>query len=126
MAQLDDIASEKDKSTSVPKTSDCSVEIKEKLVNECNNLQGTKCQAPFMYKWASDVTYHNAIISHIPDLQHANSSEEVEVKVMFTNPTHKEMMPCPYYLEGDCKFSDEKCRYSHGELVLLSSLKEYR
>lgn len=35
------------------------------------------------------------------------------------------MLPCPYYLETDCKFSDEDCRFSHGEKVAFSSLQEY-
>jgi len=45
---------------------------------------------------------------------------------MFTNPMQKDMLPCPYYLEGNCRFSDEQCHFSHGELVDLASLKEYR
>lgn len=47
------------------------------------------------------------------------------MRVLFTNPTHQEMLPCPYYLEGDCKFPEEQCRYSHGEKVAFSSLQEY-
>lgn len=35
------------------------------------------------------------------------------------------MLPCPYYFESDCKFSDDKCRFSHGEIVLYSSLQDY-
>lgn len=35
------------------------------------------------------------------------------------------MLPCPYFLETECKFSEDKCRYSHGEVVLFSSLQEY-
>lgn len=35
------------------------------------------------------------------------------------------MLPCPYYYKSDCKFSDDKCRFSHGEIVLYSSLQEY-
>lgn len=35
------------------------------------------------------------------------------------------MLPCPYYLETDCKFSEEQCRYSHGETVAFSDLQEY-
>lgn len=35
------------------------------------------------------------------------------------------MLPCPYYYESDCKFTDEKCRFSHGEIVSYSSLQEY-
>lgn len=45
---------------------------------------------------------------------------------MYTNPTHQEMLPCPYFLDGSCKFSEEKCRFSHGEPVQLSSLQEYK
>lgn len=49
------------------------------------------------------------------------------MKVLFLNPTHKEMLPCPYYfdLERDCNFSDDQCHYSHGELVSFSSLQDY-
>lgn len=35
------------------------------------------------------------------------------------------MLPCPYYYESECKFSEERCRFSHGELVSYSSLREY-
>lgn len=35
------------------------------------------------------------------------------------------MLPCPYFLDTECKFSDEKCNYSHGEVVPFSSLQEY-
>lgn len=41
------------------------------------------------------------------------------------NPTHQNMVPCPYYFEKDCKFSEKACYYSHGEVVMLSSLQEY-
>lgn len=40
-----------------------------------------------------------------PELSH------VRVKIMFTNPTHQEMLPCSYYLNGHCQFTDEQCRY---------------
>lgn len=35
------------------------------------------------------------------------------------------MLPCPYYYESDCKFTEDKCRFSHGEIVTYSSLQEY-
>lgn len=35
------------------------------------------------------------------------------------------MLPCPYFLDMDCKFSDEKCKYSHGETVSFSALEDY-
>lgn len=52
--------------------------------------------------------------------------QDIKVQVFFINPTHKEMLPCPYYLDGKCKFSNEDCRFSHGEIVPLSALQEYR
>lgn len=42
------------------------------------------------------------------------------------HPVCKEMLPCPYFLDGKCKFSDQQCHFSHGEMVLLASLQEYR
>merc|ERR1719461_2048045 len=34
-------------------------------------------------------------------------------------------MPCPFFLDGRCKFTDEKCKYSHGKLVPFNDLKDY-
>lgn len=36
------------------------------------------------------------------------------------------MIPCNYFLDGDCKFSDEQCRFSHGYVVSFSDLREYK
>lgn len=98
----------------------------EDLQNDLKALEGMKCQAPYKYQWANDASYHNALVFHVDRTNEVSQSEDIKVRVMFTNPTHKEMLPCPFYLEGDCKFNDEKCRFSHGELVSLNSLKEYR
>ncbi|RLU22015.1 hypothetical protein DMN91_006394 [Ooceraea biroi] len=49
-----------------------------------------------------------------------------QVRVFFLNPTHREMIPCSYFLDGSCKFTDENCHYSHGEIVSFSSLREYK
>lgn len=48
-----------------------------------------------------------------------------KVTVLYTHPTHNEMLPCPYYYDEKCKFSADKCRYSHGETVSLSDILEY-
>ncbi|KRT82582.1 hypothetical protein AMK59_4445 [Oryctes borbonicus] len=91
------------------------------ISSDIKKLEGTKCKAPHKHSWG-DVMYHNALICSIMNPLQNN---DFEVKVMFINPTHQEMLPCPYYLETDCKFSEEKCRFSHGEIVLFSSLKDY-
>ncbi|GJQ88095.1 hypothetical protein Trydic_g13107 [Trypoxylus dichotomus] len=90
-------------------------------IDKIRALEGTKCKAPHKHSWG-DIVYHNALICSI---MNSLENNDFEVKVMFINPTHQEMLPCPYYLETDCKFSEDKCRFSHGEIVLFSSLREY-
>ncbi|KAK5650106.1 hypothetical protein RI129_001135 [Pyrocoelia pectoralis] len=95
------------------------------IENDLKNLEGMKCRAPHKHNWG-DVMYHNAMVcSVLLDEGEQHSFEEIKVKIMFINPTHQEMLPCPYLMEGDCKFDDEQCKYSHGEIVLFSTLKEY-
>ncbi|CAG9857195.1 unnamed protein product [Phyllotreta striolata] len=84
------------------------------------DLEGKKCRAPHKHQWGTEV-YHNAIISSVIETE----NEDLKVKVLYINPTHKEMLPCPYLFESDCKFSDEQCRFSHGEILPYSSLQEY-
>ncbi|KAF2904803.1 hypothetical protein ILUMI_01368 [Ignelater luminosus] len=101
--------------------------IESKTINlqeELKSLEGMKCRAPHEHQWG-DTMYHNAIVCSIMPLNENQSFEEIEVKVMFINPTHEEMLPCPYLMDTDCKFTDDKCKYSHGEIVLFSSLQEY-
>ncbi|XP_015126841.1 zinc finger CCCH-type with G patch domain-containing protein [Diachasma alloeum] len=95
---------------------------------ELKSLEGMKCRAPFGRSWGG-TGYHNAMVSSVlqnDEQPTINSINDIQVKVLFINPTHKEMLPCAYYLDGKCKFSDEKCHYSHGEKVAFSSLQEYR
>nr|XP_033327619.1 zinc finger CCCH-type with G patch domain-containing protein isoform X1 [Megalopta genalis] len=98
------------------------------IEEELKQLEGMKCRAPYGSSWGG-VGYHNAMICSvywINNTMEVKSMQEIKVRVFFLNPTHKEMLPCPYYFDGKCKFSDEECRFSHGELVLLSSIQEYR
>ncbi|XP_031334850.1 zinc finger CCCH-type with G patch domain-containing protein-like isoform X2 [Photinus pyralis] len=98
---------------------------KEDIESELKHLEGMKCKAPHKHNWG-DVMYHNAIVcSVVLDEREHYSFDEIKVKIMFINPTHQEMLPCPYMMEGNCKFDDEQCKYSHGEIVLFSTLKEY-
>ncbi|KAJ8947035.1 hypothetical protein NQ318_019927 [Aromia moschata] len=94
-----------------------------KKLEDFKELEGTKCRAPHTHQWGH-VAYHNAMIcSVIPETM--SNFDEVKVRVLFINPTHQEMLPCPYYYKSECKFSEDKCRFSHGEIVLYSSLQEY-
>ncbi|XP_015602108.1 zinc finger CCCH-type with G patch domain-containing protein [Cephus cinctus] len=97
------------------------------IEDELKALEGTKCRAPHGSSWGG-TGYHNAMVGSIykSNQEEIRSMNDIKVRVLFMNPTHKEMLPCPYFLDGACKFSDEQCHYSHGEVVPFSSLQEYR
>ncbi|XP_007577979.1 zinc finger CCCH-type with G patch domain-containing protein [Poecilia formosa] len=82
-------------------------------------LSGTKVRAPYRTSWGT-LEYHNAMVvgAEPPD------GEEAQVRVLFVHPTQKSMKPCPYYLEDKCRFQ-ENCRFSHGEVVYVSELREF-
>ncbi|KAJ9587031.1 hypothetical protein L9F63_019373 [Diploptera punctata] len=95
------------------------------IEEELSALQGMKCQAPHKHGWG-EVSYHNALVCGAQVCDGGSTMDDIQVRIMFTNPTHRDMLPCPYYLEGECRFSDEQCHFSHGESVRLSDLKEYK
>ncbi|XP_076598186.1 zinc finger CCCH-type with G patch domain-containing protein [Chaetodon auriga] len=82
-------------------------------------LSGTKVRAPYRTKWGT-LEYHNAMVvgAEPPD------GEEAQVRVLYVYPTQKSMKPCPFYLEDKCRFPDN-CRFSHGEVVYVSELREF-
>lgn len=97
------------------------------IEDELKQLEGMKCRAYHNSSWDS-TGYHNAMICSVyrsakPTFK---SMHEIKVRVLFINPTHKGMLPCPYFLDGNCKFSDDQCHFSHGEVVSLSNLQEYK
>ena len=67
--------------------------------------------------YAGDVASRNCIIMEID----SNTNSAV---VLFTHPTDQSMVPCQYFLDGNCKFETE-CRLSHGYKVELSLLESY-
>ncbi|XP_062868552.1 zinc finger CCCH-type with G patch domain-containing protein [Trichomycterus rosablanca] len=87
--------------------------------NEEEDISGTKVRAPYYTSWGT-LEYHNAMVvcSEEPD------GEEARVRVLYLYPTHKSIKPCPFFLEGKCRFMDS-CRYSHGEVVCVSELREF-
>lgn len=109
---------------------ECKKEETEKVLNELQNdldaLPGMKCQAPFKHAWCDEPVYHNALVFKVEKADNVQNAEDISVCVMFTNPTEMDMKPCPYFLEGSCRFSNDKCRFSHGSVVALNSLKEYK
>ncbi len=47
------------------------------------------------------------------------------VRILFTQPLYPAMKPCPFFLEGACKFSEQECKFSHGHIAPLSRLQPY-
>ncbi|RUS91734.1 hypothetical protein EGW08_000560 [Elysia chlorotica] len=89
-----------------------------------SHLIGTKCQAPIKNDWGGH-HHGNAMIWSIDTPSDTTNSSEFMVRVIFLNPTQPSMVPCKYYMDGSCRFSDENCRRSHGQAVLVSELRPY-
>lgn len=98
------------------------------IENELANLQGSKCQAPFETDYDETSTYHNALIMSVKmnDSTDQQSLDDILVTVLYTNPICKQMLPCQFFLSGECKYSDDKCYFSHGTQVPLSRLTEFK
>ncbi|XP_063064360.1 zinc finger CCCH-type with G patch domain-containing protein [Engraulis encrasicolus] len=89
-------------------------------------LSGSKVRAPYYTSWGT-LEYHNAMVVGVEPVVKGEGSEEQEeerVRVLYLYPTHRSMKPCPYFLEDKCRFLD-KCKFSHGEVVCVSELKEF-
>ncbi|XP_057686381.1 zinc finger CCCH-type with G patch domain-containing protein [Corythoichthys intestinalis] len=86
---------------------------------EEETLSGTKVRAPYRTSWGT-LEYHNAMVvgAEAPD------GDEAQIRVLYIYPTQKSMKPCPFYLEDKCRFQDN-CRFSHGEVVYVSELRDF-
>ncbi|XP_051967669.1 zinc finger CCCH-type with G patch domain-containing protein-like [Xyrauchen texanus] len=87
--------------------------------DEKEDTCGTKVCAPYRTSWGT-LEYHNAMVvcSEEPE------GEDAQVRVLYLHPTNKSMKPCGFFLEGKCRFMDN-CRYSHGEVVCVSELRNF-
>ncbi|KAF9419267.1 hypothetical protein HW555_004194 [Spodoptera exigua] len=94
------------------------------IEDELSSLLGMKCAVYHTHRWGGQPGLYNAMVSAVVPRQDEDQFQDLQVRVLFTHPTHAEMLPCPFYLDSECKFSDEQCRYSHGAIVQLSNLKE--
>ncbi|XP_014093643.2 zinc finger CCCH-type with G patch domain-containing protein isoform X2 [Bactrocera oleae] len=121
MAQLDNVES------NVQEVTEENIDEQlNKLRVKLEDMVGQKCTAPHQHTWGA-ISYHNAIVCGIEDRANMDSNGQLKarLRVLFTNPTHREMLPCSFYLEGDCRFDDAQCHYSHGELIDAENLGEY-
>ncbi|XP_059177745.1 zinc finger CCCH-type with G patch domain-containing protein-like [Physella acuta] len=89
-----------------------------------SELIGTKCRAPFYHEWGGH-HYGNAMIWSVNPPSENDDISNHKVRVIFLNPVHPSLIPCKFYMDGDCRFSDDDCRRSHGHPVAVSELKPY-
>ncbi|KAM8862702.1 zinc finger CCCH-type with G patch domain-containing protein isoform 1-T2 [Spinachia spinachia] len=94
-------------------------EEEEEEEEEDDALSGAKVRAPYRTTWGT-LEYHNAMVVGAEP----SDGEEAKVRVLYVCPTQKSMKPCPYHLEDKCRFL-ENCRFSHGEVVYVSELREF-
>lgn len=80
---------------------------------------GTKVRAPYRTSWGT-LEYHNAMVVGAEPPH----GDEAQVRVLYVYPTQKSMKPCPFYLQDKCRFQDN-CKFSHGEVVYVSELREF-
>ncbi|KAK2498109.1 hypothetical protein MC885_018514 [Smutsia gigantea] len=81
---------------------------------------GRKVNAPFYSSWGT-LEYHNAMIVGTEAAEDGSAG----VRVLYLYPTHKSLKPCPFFLEGKCRFK-ENCRFSHGQVVSVDELRPFQ
>ncbi|XP_021950508.1 zinc finger CCCH-type with G patch domain-containing protein [Folsomia candida] len=103
------------------------------IQEELSALEGMRCIAPHEEQWGQ-IGYYPAMISEVincdkSDLDGStdefNCVSEIKVRVIFLHPVVKSQLMCPYLKDNCCKFSEFECRYSHGEIVQFSKLRDY-
>ncbi|KAB0381815.1 hypothetical protein FD755_003732 [Muntiacus reevesi] len=83
-------------------------------------LSGRKVNAPYHSAWGT-LEYHNAMIVGTEEADDGSPG----VRVLYLYPTHKSLKPCPFFLEGKCRFQ-ENCRFSHGQVVSVDELRPFQ
>lgn len=83
-------------------------------------LSGTKVNAPFYSAWGS-AEYHNAMVVGTEEAR----GGAARVRVLCLCPTRAALKPCPFFLEGRCRFT-ERCRFSHGQVVPVDELRPFQ
>ncbi|XP_050438487.1 zinc finger CCCH-type with G patch domain-containing protein-like isoform X2 [Adelges cooleyi] len=104
---------------------DYSNKIKE-IKAELENLRGMKCQSPFKYGFSRPILCNAVIMSFtLKNTTFPMSLDNVLVTVLYLNPTSNPMVPCKYWVDGECMYSDQDCKFSHGTQVPLTSITNY-
>ncbi|KAL1786697.1 Zinc finger CCCH-type with G patch domain-containing [Sigmodon hispidus] len=87
---------------------------------DLEELSGAKVNAPYHSAWGT-LEYHNAMVVGTEEAEDGSAC----VRVLYLYPTHKSLKPCPFFLEGKCRFK-ENCRFSHGQVVSVDELRPFQ
>lgn len=87
---------------------------------DLEGLSGAKVNAPYYSAWGT-LEYHNAMVVGAEEAEDGSAC----VRVLYLYPTHKSLKPCPFFLEGKCRFK-ENCRFSHGQVVSVDELRPFQ
>ncbi|XP_072014520.1 zinc finger CCCH-type with G patch domain-containing protein-like [Amphiura filiformis] len=91
-----------------------------------DDIAGTQCSVFVTQEWGTRQCHNAIVLSVEPAEADSEEEDEIKVRVLFCNPTTKAMLPCPYFLEDKCRFSQDECKWSHGHVVSLSDLNEFK
>lgn len=83
-------------------------------------LSGRTVSAPYRSPWGA-LEYHGAMVVGAE----AAAGGAAGVRVLYLYPTHRALKPCPFFLEGRCRFQ-ESCRFSHGQVVSVDELRPFQ
>ncbi|XP_078366320.1 zinc finger CCCH-type with G patch domain-containing protein-like [Oculina patagonica] len=90
-----------------------------------SDITGMKCRISYTQEWGV-TEHHNAMVFDAETVELPDGKEETKVRVLFMNPTHNSMVPCPYFLDSKCRFDDDTCRYSHGYVLSVEDLMPFK
>ena len=91
------------------------------LEEDFSQLVGLRVSAPLSS--LPPLEWGNAVVVGVE--QGAGDFGDVMVRLAFSNPTRLALVPCQYYLNGRCSRGSQ-CKWSHGELLKLGSLRQWR
>ncbi|VDK60284.1 unnamed protein product [Cylicostephanus goldi] len=89
-----------------------------------DDFVGMRCMAPYP-KAQLPISHHAAIILEVLPQDVTGPDKGLQAKVLYSHPMLNGMRPCSHFLAGTCRF-DEKCKFSHGEVVQMADMNEYK
>ena len=99
-------------------------ELETSLEEDFSQLVGLRVSAPLSslppFEWG------NAVVVGVEQGAEGSQVGDVMVRLAFSNPTRLGLVPCQYYLDGRCSREGSQCKWSHGELLKLGSLRQWR